>query len=806
MVGGAKGGSVGLRRLFTALTLCAGFVALTPCLARAPERGGASAAAEVETSGAQAGVAAAAPLFPVSPFAPAAPEEPVGEPVPATRGSPGGASRPPARGALAPGTDAVASGRPHVVGPGPDGPSVDRPSVERPSVDGPASTGPASTGPASGCPASWGQASWGRVPVGPTSGGSTSLVRRKRERSPPEPAAPSTPTRGCRTRARRGRAPPVRARRPRARRPRARRPRAQGPRGASTAGAANAGDPPAAPVEVALNTSNGTTELDGVLLLPPGIGPFPAVVLVADPSADAMDASLPDARLFVQAGVAAYVFERRPAAVDAGWRGAPRVDDLVGDTVAAVEAVRRAGGVDPERVGVWGVGEGGWILPFVGARADLAFLILVDAAAVPLPQQQMWRTGNALAASGAPAPAVGAAVRGMQLAYSVRPIVARVVPRERLGPLADDPGLAPATALAGSHAPMLAVFGTGDAAPVVASAAALRAAVRDRDEPLDVVTVLDAHPHDLTGSGRATDPAYRQTVLGWVRTVVSGGPPEALAPEAVRGMTRGFAPLGVEAAAGAGAAGAGAASPGPGGAGAPGTGPAGAGPAGAGPAGVGGVGGSALGGSGGPGEAAAGAAGTIPAPALRGRWFAGSEHGTPWYAGAWLQIPALIAFLLAFALGLIVSLVPARAAGRTAGTEGFSATAHRARNVRATAARGGTAAAARRHVPPARTGTGAALRTLQGLVSLVDLALLAALSLTVLELLGLVQAPPLAARAVRPLSAASGTVALALAWQVLFLPRTGWRAGRTGVAVGVAVAAALFLPYLVYWQAPFLRG
>ena len=796
MVGGAKGGSVGLRRMFTALTLCAGFVALTPCLARAPERGGASAAAEVETSGAQAGVAAAAPLFPVSPFAPAAPEEPVGEPVPATRGSPGGASRPPARGALAPGTDAVASGRPHVVGPGPDGPSVDRPSVDRPSVDRPSVGVPSLVGP-------------GVVGPGPGRShlGGLDLAR------PPEAGAVTAGAGGTldpyagvpHAGTSRPGAPGEGASTPGASTPGASTP-GPGAAGASTAGAANAGDPPAAPVEVALNTSNGTTELDGVLLLPPGIGPFPAVVLVADPSADAMDASLPDARLFVQAGVAAYVFERRPAAVDAGWRGAPRVDDLVGDTVAAVEAVRRAGGVDPERVGVWGVGEGGWILPFVGARADLAFLILVDAAAVPLPQQQMWRTGNALAASGAPAPAVGAAVRGMQLAYSVRPIVARVVPRERLGPLADDPGLAPATALAGSHAPMLAVFGTGDAAPVVASAAALRAAVRDRDEPLDVVTVLDAHPHDLTGSGRATDPAYRQTVLGWVRTVVSGGPPEALAPEAVRGMTRGFAPLGVEAAAGAGAAGAGAASPGPGGAGAPGTGPAGAGPAGAGPAGVGGVGGSALGGSGGPGEAAAGAAGTIPAPALRGRWFAGSEHGTPWYAGAWLQIPALIAFLLAFALGLIVSLVPARAAGRTAGTEGFSATAHRARNVRATAARGGTAAAARRHVPPARTGTGAALRTLQGLVSLVDLALLAALSLTVLELLGLVQAPPLAARAVRPLSAASGTVALALAWQVLFLPRTGWRAGRTGVAVGVAVAAALFLPYLVYWQAPFLRG
>ncbi len=801
MVGGAKGGSVGLRRLFTALTLCAGFVALTPCLARAPERGGASAAAEVETSGAQAGVAAAAPLFPVSPFAPAAPEEPVGEPVPATRGSPGGASRPPARGALAPGTDAVASGRPHVVGPGPDGPSVERPSVERPSVDR-----PSVDRPSVGVPSLVGPGVVGPGP-GRSHLGGLDLAR------PPEAGAVTAGAAGTldpyagvpHAGTSRPGAPGEGASTPGASTPGASTP-GPGAAGASTAGAANAGDPPAAPIEVALNTSNGTTELDGVLLLPPGIGPFPAVVLVADPSADAMDASLPDARLFVQAGVAAYVFERRPAAVDAGWRGAPRVDDLVGDTVAAVEAVRRAGGVDPERVGVWGVGEGGWILPFVGARADLAFLILVDAAAVPLPQQQMWRTGNALAASGAPAPAVGAAVRGMQLAYSVRPIVARVVPRERLGPLADDPGLAPATALAGSHAPMLAVFGTGDAAPVVASAAALRAAVRDRDEPLDVVTVLDAHPHDLTGSGRATDPAYRQTVLGWVRTVVSGGPPEALAPEAVRGMTRGFAPLGVEAAAGAGAAGAGAASPGPGGAGAPGTGPAGAGPAGAGPAGVGGVGGSALGGSGGPGEAAAGAAGTIPAPALRGRWFAGSEHGTPWYAGAWLQIPALIAFLLAFALGLIVSLVPARAAGRTAGTEGFSATAHRARNVRATAARGGTAAAARRHVPPARTGTGAALRTLQGLVSLVDLALLAALSLTVLELLGLVQAPPLAARAVRPLSAASGTVALALAWQVLFLPRTGWRAGRTGVAVGVAVAAALFLPYLVYWQAPFLRG
>ncbi len=528
------------------------------------------------------------------------------------------------------------------------------------------------------------------------------------------------------------------------------------------------------PLARAVRTSNGTTAIQGTLWLPPGTGPFPAVVLV-DGSGDAAPSRTEaDARLFVQAGVAAYRYSAGTAAATdaragtpagAGWRIVPTVDDLVGNAVAAVQAVRRSPGVDPERVGVWGVGKGGWILPFVGREADVAFLILVNATTTPLAQQEMLTRGSSMEAAGASDATVRATVRGMQLAYSARPVLTRIASADRLGALAEDPRLSPAAALATSQAPMLALFDGGGASATVASAAALRTASRGRDQPYDVVTVLDQAPHAFGNAGRTQDPAYRTTVAGWTRTVVSGGAvQEPLDPEAVQGMTRGFPPLAARAGGAEGAAS---------GTGEPRT--VSAGPA----------AGAAAG--------ARGAAGRTGPPAVPS-WFSGAERGTPWYATAWFQLPVLVVFVAVFTAGLIASLLPLGRIGRARAVGG-------ARVWKAVTLRGSTVTGAR----PVRSG--ALLRITQGLLCLVDLGLLAGLSITVLELLGIATPTlPTLGETLRALSAASGGLALFLALLLLFAPRTGWRPRRTGLAVGVALAAALFLPFLLYWQLPFLAG
>lgn len=519
-------------------------------------------------------------------------------------------------------------------------------------------------------------------------------------------------------------------------------------------------------------TTNGAVRLEGKLYLPPGSGPFPAVVLAPSDGPNALERSLPDASLFAQAGVAAYAFAAAVPPSDAGVASLPAgrsVDDRIGDVVAAVKAVRRIEQVDPERVGVWGVGEGGWVLPFVGAQEDVAFLILVNTAVAPLGQLRMWQTGNAMREAGSPPGPIETTMRAMQLEQSARPILARVRAldlQETTARLADPPSVgssdltrSPSEALRDVQAPFLAIYDGNASAPVVQSAAALRRASRARDEPFDVVSVLDERGHAFDGPERAQDPAYETTIIAWTRTVLSGGSTlEPLDPEAVRGMTRGFAPVSADATASVRG----------------------------GSAtmqlvnatltsGVGTVAETA-------GDRVASVAGTgsasgEPRGPGSGRWYAGADRPIAWYAGVWFQLPVLAFFVLVFTLGLVASLLPQRRLG------GLRVTGGKPRF----------------------------LRLIQGLVSFVDLALLAGLAWLVSGLLGFRDAavPTLAiplGEALRGLSVASGLLAVVLACLVAFGPATGWRWRRNGVALGVALAAALFLPYLVYWRVPFLAG
>ena len=81
-------------------------------------------------------------------------------------------------------------------------------------------------------------------------------------------------------------------------------------------------------------------------------------------------------------GITTLIYDKRGVGDSTGSWFSATFDDLAGDLCAAVDAVRAVPGVDPSRVGLWSLSQGGWIAPLAAARDErLRFLALVSAAA-----------------------------------------------------------------------------------------------------------------------------------------------------------------------------------------------------------------------------------------------------------------------------------------------------------------------------------------------------------------------------------------------------------------------------------------
>ena len=76
---------------------------------------------------------------------------------------------------------------------------------------------------------------------------------------------------------------------------------------------------------------------------------------------------------------------------------------MAGDYARSVDQLRQTPGVDPDRVGVYGESEGGWIVPVMAARDPaLAFAALVSAPVVPPREQAAFAADSYLRNTGVP--------------------------------------------------------------------------------------------------------------------------------------------------------------------------------------------------------------------------------------------------------------------------------------------------------------------------------------------------------------------------------------------------------------------
>lgn len=128
--------------------------------------------------------------------------------------------------------------------------------------------------------------------------------------------------------------------------------------------------------------------LAGVVMLPEG-GPHPGAVFVH--GAGDSDRTNPwyqeVARYLASHGVAVLLPDKRGCHESEGdWREA-NFHDLAADSLAGIKALRAQNGVDPKRIGLIGVSQGGWIVPLAAHMGDVAFVVSLSGATVT-PREQ----------------------------------------------------------------------------------------------------------------------------------------------------------------------------------------------------------------------------------------------------------------------------------------------------------------------------------------------------------------------------------------------------------------------------------
>jgi fermentation-respiration switch protein FrsA (DUF1100 family) len=131
-------------------------------------------------------------------------------------------------------------------------------------------------------------------------------------------------------------------------------------------------------------------QLAATLTIPPGKGPFPAVVLITGSGQQDRDESLLGHKPFLvlsdyltRKGIAVLRSDDRGAGGSGGDFAAATTADFATDVEAAVAYLKTRPEVDPHRIGLAGHSEGGIIAPMVAARnRDVAFIVMMAGSGV----------------------------------------------------------------------------------------------------------------------------------------------------------------------------------------------------------------------------------------------------------------------------------------------------------------------------------------------------------------------------------------------------------------------------------------
>jgi dipeptidyl aminopeptidase/acylaminoacyl peptidase len=153
--------------------------------------------------------------------------------------------------------------------------------------------------------------------------------------------------------------------------------------------------------EVPMTFASGDIRLAGSLRLPPPPGRHPAVVYAHGSGPGTRDQISLLAHFFLHRGIAVLGYDKRGIGGSTGdWR---RIDfpELAADALAAVHYLGSRPDIDPQKVGLYGISQGGWIVSLAASRSpDVAFFISHSGPGVSPRKQEFTMLTNIMTASG----------------------------------------------------------------------------------------------------------------------------------------------------------------------------------------------------------------------------------------------------------------------------------------------------------------------------------------------------------------------------------------------------------------------
>jgi pimeloyl-ACP methyl ester carboxylesterase len=149
--------------------------------------------------------------------------------------------------------------------------------------------------------------------------------------------------------------------------------------------------------------TNGDAHLRGTVYLPETGNRLPAVVVLHHAGLPNRDANL--YRHLCEGlpamGIAVLVYDRRGSGESSGDLGNADYETLADDAVAGQHALAKLSRIDPNRIGFWGLSQGGWLAVLAAGRSkDAAFAISVSAPLVTADEQMQFATRNLLTVRG----------------------------------------------------------------------------------------------------------------------------------------------------------------------------------------------------------------------------------------------------------------------------------------------------------------------------------------------------------------------------------------------------------------------
>ncbi|WP_167568570.1 alpha/beta hydrolase family protein [Brevibacillus migulae] len=273
--------------------------------------------------------------------------------------------------------------------------------------------------------------------------------------------------------------------------------------------------------EEQVHFQSGDVMLNGTLFTPDQPGRHPAIVLVHGSSSNSREKYRQEAEMFAKAGLVTLIYDKRADGFSQSRVGGRSYSVLASDVLAAVAALGEDPAVDPAKIGLWGISEGGMVAALAASQSpQVSFLITVGLSGVQPAQQQSWHLENRLQHQGVTSPSMirFASQNGIRFAVS-----AGLFPEATFDPMPVFEQL---------HQPVLAIWGSYDRIqPKVESAQQLEDALKRKGNEHYTIQFIPDASHLLRTSldgftqSEAFAPGYTEAMLAWLHEVVQGKPP-----------------------------------------------------------------------------------------------------------------------------------------------------------------------------------------------------------------------------------------------------------------------------------------